>query len=88
MAVTFKRLHCTVVAYGSKNTYWHPTRPAYLYCRMFVQLRIADSDGQCWATAFQEQAEILLGHSAEELAYLKDVCSVAIAVQSRIRPGF
>lgn len=45
--------------------------PNYKY-RLMIQMRIADSSGQEWATAFQDTGETIIGQSAEMLGSLKE----------------
>eukprot|EP01135_Chromosphaera_perkinsii_P008267 Nk52_evm9s1224 gene=Nk52_evmTU9s1224 len=44
------------------------SRPVYRYV---LNLSAADSTSQCWLTLFDEEANKVLGHSADELAYMK-----------------
>ena len=46
-------------------------RPSFKW-RLMLSVAIADATGSAWVTIFQENAEKLLGHSAEELARLQE----------------
>lgn len=42
------------------------------HCRYIMLAKMSDSSGEAWISAFNEQAESLLGQSAEDLAIIRD----------------
>jgi replication factor A1 len=45
-----------------------------------VSVKVGDSTGEAWVSIFNEQAEALIGMSADELAQIKEEVSSALTV--------
>jgi hypothetical protein len=54
-------------------------RPCSAY-RYIVSVKVGDSTGEAWVSIFNEQAEALIGMSADELAQIKEEVSSALTV--------
>jgi hypothetical protein len=58
---------------GRLNCFLHVSHDFLAFLRLLLSLRIVDSDGQCWVTAFHETAEQLLGLTSQELSDILNV---------------